>query len=51
VLTHPDTPGRIYNPLSEAVAELTANDKVSEDPAVIAVALAVHKPEGEAAEQ
>lgn len=41
VLTHPDTPSRIYNGLSEAVTELASKDKVQNRPEVIRAALAL----------
>jgi hypothetical protein len=43
VLKHPDTPGSVYDALRFAIAGLTEADAVNEDPAVIGVALAVHK--------
>lgn len=45
VLTHTDTPPRIYNALSEAVSELASKDEVQNRPEVVRAALAVHKAE------
>jgi hypothetical protein len=42
VLTHRDTPTRVYNALSEAVSELASKDEVQNRPEVIRAALAVH---------
>lgn len=39
VLTHPDTPSRVYNALSEAVSDLASKDDVLNRPEVIRVAL------------
>jgi hypothetical protein len=46
VLKHPDTPEDIYGGIRQGLARLTEAAEVNEHPDVIAVALAVHKPEG-----
>jgi len=41
VLTHPDTPSRIYNALAEGVTDLMSKDAVQNRPEVIRAAHAV----------
>ena len=47
VLKHPDTPRDLYSAMRQELARLTEPCAVNEDPAVIAVALAVHEAEAE----
>lgn len=45
VLQHEDTPSKIYNALADGVTDLTHNDTIQNDAAVIALALKVHAQE------
>jgi hypothetical protein len=47
VLRHPDTPHELYGAMRREIATMTEPDAVNEDPAVIAVALVVHRSEEE----